>query len=253
MCVASASCAAPLHRRSFPDVLVRARGCRPGGCLWWMSWCAWGCRPGGGLGVGCSSITQNDQARRLPMHTHRCTVSVQRPCCYGVAPHRSTRPLATSSHRAGSQSPVMMVCSLARIRLMIAMAPTHDQDGDCQVRGYACNLIYNYPHGVLTEAAADGEAGEVGEVGGLETKAQTCGPVLVRGWPSLCSKPRQLVTAVVPLLKGQCLQQKCASLRTRGRQRTGARPMYGLVFVCARASVCACACVQGQAIITHAL
>jgi hypothetical protein len=49
---------------------------------------------------------------------------------------------------------VMMVCSLARIRLMIAMAPTHDQDGDCQVRGYACNLIYNYPHGVLTEAAA---------------------------------------------------------------------------------------------------
>ena len=63
---------------------------------------------------------------------------------------------------------MMMVCSLARIRLMIAMAPTHDQDGDCQVRGYACNLIYNYPHGVLTEAAADGEAGEVGEVGGLE-------------------------------------------------------------------------------------
>ena len=58
---------------------------------------------------------------------------------------------------------MMMVCSLARIRLMIAMAPTHDQDGDCQVRGYACNLIYNYPHGVLTEAAADGEAGEVGQ------------------------------------------------------------------------------------------
>ena len=79
---------------------------------------------------------------------------------------------------------MMMVCSLARIRLMIAMAPTHDQDGDCQVRGYACNLIYNYPHGVLTEAAADGEAGEVGEVGGLETKAQTCSPVwFVAGHP----------------------------------------------------------------------
>ena len=104
------------------------------------------------------------------------------------------------------------------------------------------------------EHSADGEAGEVGQVmDSRQRRKLTCGPVLVRGWPSLSIKPRQLVTAVGPLLKGQCLQQKCASLRTRGRQRTGARPMYGLVFVCARASVCACACVMGQAIITHAL